>query len=110
MKHRKDVGVKCTFYSHNTLYIIVTTEHIAVNSARNRHPLTMNRVLHSSFRCGCSIATTVTRIYVSFGRPSCKCSNGGAEVIHECSTLYIRSEDRDLNPEFRNSSDTKQGF
>jgi hypothetical protein len=38
MKHRQGVGVKCTFYSRNTLYIIVTTEHIVVNSARNRHP------------------------------------------------------------------------
>jgi hypothetical protein len=38
MKHRQGVGVKCTFYSHNTLYVIVTTEHIVVNDARNRHP------------------------------------------------------------------------
>jgi hypothetical protein len=38
MKLRQGAGVKCTFYSHNTLYTIVTTEHIVVNSARNRHP------------------------------------------------------------------------
>jgi hypothetical protein len=38
MKHRQGVAVRCTFYSHNTLYVIVTTEHIVVNSARNRHP------------------------------------------------------------------------
>jgi hypothetical protein len=38
MKRGQGVGVKCTFYSQNTLYTIVTTEHIVVNSARNRHP------------------------------------------------------------------------
>jgi hypothetical protein len=58
MKHRQGVGVKCTFYSHNTLYIIVTTEHTVVNSAGNR------QVSHQLISLW---IPTATRIYVSFG-------------------------------------------
>jgi hypothetical protein len=57
MKHRQGDGVKCTFYSHQTLHIIVTT--------RNRH---------SNIEAGVPsvdkfMDPTATRIYVSFERP-----------------------------------------